>query len=187
MAINTDQIRLGANGTVRVAPTGTALPADFSASFSGTWVDLGSLDENGFSFTDSKTVTDILIWQMLYPGRKIIASRSFSMDFVLREWSQATVALAFGGGTWATTGSGATTVHKYSPPDPHTIDTRMMAFDWVDNAITWRLVLYQGLVSGNVASKVMRTAAVDLPITFDVIGRDGSNPYDLSCNDLAFS
>ena len=187
MAIDTTKIRVGANGTVRVAPTGTAVPADFSADFAAGWVDLGTIDENGVTFEDGKTITDIMAWQLLYPARKIVASRTFKAMFVLREWTKATVSLAFGGGTWADTGTGVTSVHKYTPPDPHTIDTRMLAIDWTDNAITSRLVLNQGLVSGSVSSKVMRTGAVDLPIEFDVIGVDGSAPWYLSNNDLTFS
>lgn len=187
MAINTANIRVGANGTVRVAPTGTAVPADFSASFAAGWVDLGLIDENGVTFEDGKTITDILAWQLLYPARKIVADRTFKVTLVLREWTKASVALAFGGGTFTTTGTGATLVNKYTPPDPHTIDTRQMAVDWVDNAVTYRLVLPQGLVSGNVQTKVFRTGAADLAIEFDVIGVDASAPWLMSNNDALFS
>lgn len=182
-----DGITIGANGKVRVAPAGTVAPIDFTVPFAAAWVDLGRTDENGATFTDSKTVADIPVWQSLYPARKIITARTFQVAFTLRDWTRASVGLAFGGGTW-TVGTGADTgVFEYHPPSPDTVDTRTLAIDWSDGGFHYRIVVTQGMVSGNVATKVVRTAAADLPITFDAIGIDGTDPWSLWTDDPNFT
>lgn len=187
MTAPVDTIRIGANGRVRVAPVGTAAPAAFGTG-AGTWanwVDLGRTDENGAQLTDSKTIADISVWQSLYPARKVITARSFEVVFTLRDWTRASVGLAFGGGTWSETPTGSG-VFVYSPPDPGTVDTRTLAVDWQDNGHNYRFVVGEGLVSGNVQTKLVRNAAADLPITFDAIGVDGQDPWSFITDDPAF-
>src|SRR2546427_11924833 len=124
-----DAIRLGANGQVRVAPAGTALPTDFTSAYGTGWIDLGRCDENGAQVTDSKTIVDIPVWQSFYPGRKIVTARAFEVVFTLRDWTRNSVSLAFGGGTWAM-GTGAdSAIATYTPPTPGSIDLRTLAVD----------------------------------------------------------
>lgn len=181
-----DTIRIGANGRVRVAPVGTTAPTDFAASFPTGWVDLGRTDENGAQLTDSKTITDISVWQSLYPARKVITARSFEVVFTLRDWTRQSVGLAFGGGSWTET-TPTSNVWRYSPPDPGTVDTRTLAVDWQDNGHHYRFLVFEGLVSGNVQTKLVRNAAADLPITFDAIGVDGQDPWQFFTDDPAFT
>jgi hypothetical protein len=183
MTAPVDTIRVGANGQVRVAPIGAVLPVDFTAAFSAAWIDLGRTDENGAQITDTKTIADIPVWQSLYPARKIITARAFEVVFTLRDWTQNSVSLAFGGGTWDV----ATDISTYHPPDPSIIDTRTLAVDWQDNGHNYRFAVTEGLVSGNVQTKLVRNAAADLPITFDAIGVDGLDPWLFITDDPAFA
>jgi hypothetical protein len=184
MTTPVDAIRIGANGQVRVAPVGTVAPADFAAPWVAGWVNLGRTDENGAQLTDSKTIADISVWQSLYPARKIITARTFEAVFTLRDWTRASVALAFGGGTWTEGGTG---IHQYHPPSPETVDTRTLAVDWQDSGHHYRFVITEGLVSGNVQTKLVRNAAADLPITFDAIGVDGADPWQFITDDPTFA
>lgn len=185
MTTPVDTIRIGANGRVRVSPVGTVAPQDFAATpWHAGWVDLGRTDENGAQLTDSKTITDISVWQSLYPARKVVTARSFEVVFTLRDWTRSSVGLAFGGGTWEEVGTG---VHLYHPPAPGTVDTRSLAVDWQDNGHNYRFLVFEGLVSGNVQTKLVRNAAADLPITFDAIGVDGQDPWQFFTDDPAFA
>lgn len=180
----TDQIVVGANGTVRVAPTGTPEPADINAAFDGAWVDLGFTSEDGVTATDAKTLETIPVWQMFYPGRRIITERDFTLAFALRQFAGAQVEFAFGGGEVSADGPGA---FRYTPPAPEVIDERMLAVEWLDDDKTYRLILPKGMVTENVETKIVRTAASDLPITFGVIGEDGVDPWYLLTDDPAFA
>jgi hypothetical protein len=182
MAKDVDDITVGANGTAWVAPVGTAVPADEVTVPGVGWVDLGYIDEKGVTLTDSKTMADIAVWQLFYPARKLITARAFKLAFVLRQWMSATVTLAFGGGTITTPSAGH---NKFVPPAPEVIDERAMMLDWVDGGKNYRLVIPRGLVTDNVASNIVRTAAADLPIGFEVLGSDGVAPWYLLNNDPA--
>lgn len=180
----TSEITVGANGTVRVAPTTTAEPADIAAAYAATWVDLGYLDENGVKFSDQKKVTDIPVWQLFYPARKIVESRDFSAMLTLRQFSGVQVELAFGGGAVTTDGAGK---YRYRPPSPETIDNRKLAVDWIDGTHNYRLIIPNGMVSDNVDVEVARTKAIDLPITFSIIGQDSIDPFYILTDDPSWT
>lgn len=177
-----DTIRIGANGQVYAAPVGTVRPTDFTTPFPSAWINLGRTDDNGAQITDTKTIADIPVWQSLYPARKIITARAFEVVFTLRDWTRASFSLAFGGGTWVAD----TDVVSYHPPDPSVIDTRALCVDWQDNGHNYRFFVSEGLVTGNVQTKLVRNAAADLPITFDAIGIDGVDPWGFETDDEAF-
>ena len=184
MAKDTDEIVIGANGTVRVAPVGTSIPTTAGASFAGGWIDLGYTSEDGVTVTDSKDIEDIPVWQLFYPARRIVTSRDFTVAFVLRQWSTETVSLAFGGGDFTWVGAGQ---YKYEPPSPEMIDERSLAVDWQDGDKNYRLIIPKGMVTENVETNIVRTGAADLPITFGVIGTDDAGaPWTLLTDDPAF-
>ena len=115
MAQDATEVVVGANGDVYVAPVGTSLPLDvddpLNAAFSEA---LGFTSEDGVTATDGKTTENIGAWQSFYPLRTLVTERNFTVAFVLRQWNQDTVSLAFGGGTFTAVGSHTT----YTPPDP---------------------------------------------------------------------
>lgn len=184
MAKEVDQIVVGANGSVHVAPVGTTQPATEIAAYAAGWVDLGYTNEDGVTPTDTKTIKDIMVWQLFYPARKIVTGRSFDVKFSLSQWSIDTVPLAFGGGEVEE----VTTGHfKYTPPSPETIDERALGIDWIDGAKHYRLIIPRGMVSENVDTKLARDDAALLPITFSVIGDDaGGAPWYIFTDDPAF-
>lgn len=185
MPKDTDQIVVGANGTVRVAPLGTTQPADIDAAFAAGWTDLGFTSEDGVTITDSKTLETIPVWQLFYPARRIVTERDFTVAFTLRQFSGAQVEFAFGGGSVSADGAGK---FRYTPPAPETLDERMLSVEWLDGDTTFRLIIPKGMVTENVETKLVRTAAADLPITFGVIGDDAiSAPWYLLTDDPSFA
>jgi len=170
---DTSEIVIGANGTIRVAPVGTVEPADISAAFAPAWVDLGFTSEDGVTIEDTKTLDKVAVWQMLYPARRIITDRDFTVAFAMRQFAAKQIEFAFGGGT--ITGSGGK--YKYVPPDPEDIDERKLAVEWQDGDNTWRLIVPLGIVSDKITTKIERKNPADLPITFSIMGQDGVEPW----------
>lgn len=163
MAIDSDEVVVGGDGHVFVAPAGTAVPTSMSA-LPGTWIDVGYISEDGVSFTDGKEIEDIQAWQSFYPIRKIITAKSSALEFIMRQWNGENLKLAFGGGT-VNNNAGITT---YVPPTPSEFDSRAMVVEWEDGSETYRLVVPKGLVSGDTETAVNRTSATDLPISFAI-------------------
>lgn len=185
MAKEVDEIVVGANGTVWVADEGTAAPANESAVPGGGWTDLGYISEDGVTATDSKDITDINVWQLLYAARKIVTGRSFEIGFNLRQWNSDNVEFAFGGGEVTDLGSAH---YKYTPPAPEFLDERAMMIDWADGDKKYRLVIPKGIVSDDVETQLARANAADLSITFAVVGSDDADdPWYLLTNDPAFA
>lgn len=180
------EIVVGTNGNIWVAPTTATGPDDVSTGMQAVdteWTELGFASEAGVTFTDARTMTDILAWQSFYAVRRIVTARDSSVSFALRQWNGATVAFAFGGGT-ITPAAGEFT---YTPPDPDEVDERSLTIDWADGDKHYRLYLPRGMVTDAVTTNLVRTAAADLPITFGVISDGTVEPYLLFTDDDAFA
>lgn len=185
MGNDADEIVIAANGTVRVAPVGTAEPTTPTEAPAAAWVDLGYITEEGATFTDSKEIEDILAWQSFYPVRKIVTGKEAAVSFSLRQWNEATIPLAFGGGavTNPTTG-----VWRYAPPSPEDIDERALMLDWQDGDKNYRLIIPKGLVTDAVETNLVRTDSAVLPISFAAIpASTADDPWFVLTDDLAFS
>jgi hypothetical protein len=183
MGKDVDEIVVGANGTVWTSPVGTAVPADESAAPGVGWTDLGYVSEDGVTFTDSKTLEKIPVWQLFGPARRIVSERETNLNFVLRQWGLDQVPFAFGGGEVTEPTAGH---YKYAPPDPEDVDERALMVDWVDGTKNYRLVIVRGVVSEAVETQLVRTAAADLPIGFSVNDVESGDRWYLLTNDPAF-
>lgn len=179
---STDQIRVFANGSVYVAPAGTAAPADFEAALDPLLIDLGYTSEDGVGMTKGRTIEPINVWQLLYPARRVITEEDLSINFALRQWSQDTVALAFDGGTFTAAGTG----FKYEPPASPTLQEKLVVIEAVDGAYTYRWIFPKMIVQENGDTQLVRSSAADLPLTLGIIGVDGVAPWHLLTNDPAF-
>lgn len=182
MAVDSDNILVGAAGTVRVAPVGTAVPTGL-ASYSGTWVDLGYLGEDGVSFDPTMDVNEIMAWQDFYPVRRNVTSRGLDITLPLLEWKKDTIPFAFGGGE-VTTDTG---IHTYTPPDPEDIDERALSIEWSDGTRDYRWHIARVMVSSLPSFSVQRTDPATLEITCSVMGVSGATPWHFITDDAAFA
>jgi hypothetical protein len=179
-----DEIVVGANGKVWVAETTDPMPTDSDTALNVAWVDLGYVSEDGVTFTDSKEVESIGGWQSFYPIRRVVTSRDAMVSFVLRQWNEDSVALAFGGGAVTDNGGGE---YEYNPPSPEDIDNRALVIEWTDGTKDYRLLFPSGMVTEAVETNIVRTSAADLPITFAATPASGADAYILFTNDPAFA
>jgi hypothetical protein len=166
MATNPENVLVASGGSVHVAPVGTTLPTTVGASLNAAFVDLGYVGEDGVSVAASVDVTDVLAFQTLLPIRKIVTARTVDLSMVLREWTEQSLLLAFGGGEVSEAGG----EYTYTPPlAGDALYERAMVISWQDGAKNYRLVVERGVVAESVETTLARTAAADLPITFSVL------------------
>ena len=184
MTIDADEVVVGANGTIRVAPLGTAIPTEISAAFDAAWIDLGAVTEDGVSCSDGKSTSDVNAWQSFSPLRKLIDSRTGVIGFELIQWNRSTVGLAFGGGTFSEPSVGE---YKYVPPAPSVLDERMLAVEWADGAKNYRLIYAKGIVADSVETGLSRSSESGLPISFELLGSDSGDPWEFHTDDPAFA
>jgi hypothetical protein len=188
MAIDNDEIVVGANGSIYVANVGATEPTDILSGWAAAWTNLGYATEDGVTITDGKTITDKMAWQSFHPVRKLVTGRMFTVSFTLIQWNLGSVVLAFGGGSVSTPSAG---VYKYTPPTPENIDERALGIEWTDGAPsvhkTYRLIVPRCIVSENVETVVSRTDSANLPITVAAVGEAGTNPWYLLTNDASMA
>lgn len=157
------EVVIGANGSFHTAPFGTALPTNVSTALNAAFLEHGFVSEDGVTFRDEKEVEDIEAWQSFYPVRKVVASKTSGVEAVLRQFNPDNAALAFGGGDVDVAAGVAT----YTPPVPGELAEISTVVEWVDGDSTFRLVIPKGIVTGEVETNLVRTAAADLPIAIE--------------------
>lgn len=184
MSLDAEEIVVGGNHRIYVAPAGTPLPAKMSDTLNGNFLDLGYTTEDGVKFVDAKTIQPVQPSQSFYPVRQIVQNRQATAEFSMLQWNRGTVALAFGGGTWSVPASGQ---YRYTPPDPETIDERAMVIRPVDGDRDFQFVIALGFVTNNVESTFARTGPGLLPITFSVLSDGSNDPWVFDTNDPAFA
>lgn len=182
---NVNEVVIARSGTIWVADVGSTAPADEAASPSASWTDVGHVSEDGLKFRDGANKFTVGAWASQYPIVEDVDNREASFDFILRQWNAKTVVVAFGGGTVSTVTSGH---YKYVPPAASD-GLAQWAFlvDWTKGAYKYRLVVPKSALADQVETQLVRNAAADLPLKFDVIGSDSADPYYVLTDDPAFS
>jgi hypothetical protein len=155
---------VGGNGAVYTGPANSAnLPDDSTTAIHASFTEHGFISEDGVTFRDGKEIEGIPAWQSFYDIRKVVASKSTGVEYVLRQYEPENVQMAYGGGEYDVSGGVAT----YTPPAPGELDERALIIEWEDGDYTFRLVVPKGMVTGEVESVLNRTQATDLPIVFE--------------------
>lgn len=181
MAIDTSEIRVGASGTVYVAPTGSTLPTDESTALDAAFIELGAINEDGVTLSPSRSIEKIRAWQSAKAVRTVITEDELALSFSLMQFNEITLPLALGGGSIAdNTGS-----YTYTPPAAGTVDERAFVIEWVDGNITNRMVVPRGMVTEVSDIELTKGAAIELGLTVEVLG-SSPDDFTLYTDDPAF-
>ena len=101
-----EAILIAAGFHIYTAPVGTPIPVDIDAALDGDFTDVGYTTDDGAVFTHTPTVNPITMHQSFQPVRYVVASVEDTLSFVLGQWDEDTIPLAFGGGEWTATANG---------------------------------------------------------------------------------
>lgn len=184
MPIAGSEVRVGANGTIQLAPSGTAGPANITAPWTG-FTDIGYATEEGVTLSRSLTTEQVRAWQSISTVRYLVTEVEFTLSFNLLQWNKTTLPFWLGGGTVVNQGGGS---FKYSVSSSPTIDERVLGIEWVDGAVTYRAVIGRGMVTESGESSVTRSEGIALPITFAAMSpAAGTELAYLLSNDTALA
>jgi hypothetical protein len=91
------EVQVGtANGPgIWIAPAGTAGPASTTDPWPNPWRILGYLSDDGPTIAPSLDQEDITPWQSVTPIRSVVTSRSVTLQFVMWQLNERTLALYF--------------------------------------------------------------------------------------------
>lgn len=182
---NANEIVIGNNGQVYVAPKGTALPTDPVAALNAAFIGLGYITEDGATVSVNPTVENYMAWQSRSPVRREKTQQEITVAFSLMQWNEQTVPAAFGGGTV----SGSAGNYRYDlPKDDAALDERALVLEAVDGATHMRWVFPRGNATEAVESAYQRGAPSALPITFSALApSEGASPGYFLTDSAAFA
>lgn len=183
---NPDDFVVAGTGEVYVAPVGTALPTNSQSALNASFNGLGYHTEDGVSVNAQVNVFMIRSWQSQFETRRGRDTEDFQLSFVLQQWNEINVPLAYGGGSVTSLGGGE---YKYTPPAPDAaLDERALVCDCIDGSEKVRFVVPRGSVVEAVASTFKRNEAAVLPITWKALQpSDGSAAWYMLPNSAAFA
>lgn len=175
-------------GYLFIAPLLTALPTNTVAGgvFTDAWpvafLPLGATTE-GSTFAYSSTVEAIQAAEFFDPIKYVTTERAGNIAFNLMDFTLANYRRALNGGIAAltpTSGSGATALYDFEPPNPGSEVRCMIGWESLDN--TMRLVLRQTIQGGEVSTAFQKAPSVAaIPCTFNMeVPTAGGAPFKWS-------
>jgi hypothetical protein len=96
MATTASNVQVAVTGGVYVAPTGTALPSDPSASLNVAFDEVGYVAEDGITQSTDDETTEIKAWQNGDIVRRVQNDHSFRLAFTMLETNETTLAQYYG-------------------------------------------------------------------------------------------
>lgn len=151
------------------APTNTVAGSVFTDSWPVAWINLGAT-EDGSKFTYDVTVEPISVAELFDPVSYRTTARAGNMAFNLASWTLTNLKKVLNGGTLTVvSGTGATTLTSYEPPDPGSEVRCMIGWESLD--ATTRLVAYQTLQGGTLETSFKRApdkAVIPAQFNFEV-------------------
>lgn len=166
------------------APIGTALPTNtvagskFTDAWASPWVSLGATEE-GSTFSYSINVEPISVAEFFDPIKYATTERSGNMAFNLADWTLANYKRAMNGGTLSVvSGTGATQLNSYEPPDPGAEVRSMIGWESLDSTV--RIVIRQALNGAEIASAFQKAPAFAvIPCQFQFEKPTSAQPFTI--------
>jgi hypothetical protein len=96
-ALDPTQVQVGTNQGpgLYLAPPDTAPPADTAAVWASPWAVLGYISDDGPTVGQTTDTNEIVPWQSMVPLRTVITKRAVTLQFILWQINEMTVALYF--------------------------------------------------------------------------------------------
>lgn len=92
-----NEVQIGTNNGpgLYLAPVGTAGPADTVTPWPAGWDILGYLSADGPKIGQTTNTNEIIPWQSMVPLRTVITSRAITLNFIMWQINERTLALYF--------------------------------------------------------------------------------------------
>lgn len=178
------EIRVGANGTIYIAPSGTAGPANITAPWTG-FTNIGFATEDGAKLSRSMDTNMVKGWQSISVLRYLITGVGLTAAFTLLQSDKDIIQLYFGGGTVTAQGGGSFLYNISSAP---TVDERVFGLEWVDGSFTYRFVMGRCMVTETGETTVGRDDAIQWPFTLSAMTPNSGTVLGyILTNDTAFA
>jgi hypothetical protein len=178
------EIRVGANGTIYIAPSGTTPPVDILSAWTG-FTNIGYATEDGGKLARSMDTEVVKGWQSISVLRYLITGVGLTCAFTLLQSDKDIIPLYFGGGTVVTQ---AANKYKFDISSAPTVDERVFGLEWTDAALIYRVIMPRAMVTDTGETTIGRNAAIQWPFTLSAMSPNtGTVLATILTNDPAFA
>jgi hypothetical protein len=170
-ALDPSEVQVGtAKGPgIYLAPAGTEIP-DLEDDFEDPWAILGYLSDDGPTVGTSTDSEDLTPWQSVVPIRSIITGRQVTLQFVLWQLNELTLALYFDADVPTVGTDGAVDMELRSDTPQHLY---AVAIDSADAERDFRIGFGRASLSDAGDMQLTRGAAVPLDCTLSALDDGG--------------
>jgi hypothetical protein len=170
--LDPDEVQVGAaNGAgIYLAPAGTLVPDDTSAEWPSPWMILGYLSDDGptiGSSTDSESLTP---WQSRSPIRTVITGRTMTLQFVMWQLNELTLALYFDADVPVPETDGSLKMQVRTDTDQHLY---AVGIDTADGGRALRVGFHRANLTAAGDMQLQKGAAVPLDVTLTALDDAG--------------
>lgn len=138
-------------------PTNTVTASKFSDAWGVAWIPLGATEE-GSTFANSISVEPIAVAEFFDPIKYATTERTGNFAFALADITLANIKRAFNGGALSVvSGTGATQLNKYEPPNPGEEVRCMLGWESLDN--TMRIIVRQTINAAEIGMAFQKAPA----------------------------
>lgn len=156
-------------------PTNTVAGSKFTDTWPGAWLLFGATAD-GTEFSYKPATDDVEVAEYYDPVAVVSTGREISITFDLAQIHATNFKRVLNGGVLSTSGSGATLLSTYDPPDVGA-EVRAMV-GWESQDSTERLVMFQCFQTGDVKiSRKKGAANATLPTEFRAEKPSGFPPF----------
>ncbi|MGH6656632.1 MAG: hypothetical protein ACRDVE_15690 [Actinocrinis sp.] len=181
---NVSQNRSAIKGFVKVAPLGTAVPADVTTAWAAGWIDLGLIDDKGVTSSNKKTMNKVKAWQTPLPIRQLLAERDLIYKFAMLQLNWKTRALWMDAGATSLSGGTYTLV---APADANVTEW-MLGIEWQDGTLVYREFTQRGVFTDSGDVVYVDGTPVLQELTYETLPLDlTTGPVATLTNDPAFA
>jgi hypothetical protein len=163
------QVGTAAGPGIYLAPSGTEIP-DIEDDFEDPWLVLGYLSDDGPTVGTSTDSEDLTPWQSVVPIRSIITGRQITLQFVLWQLNERTLALYFDADV-PTVGAGGDIDMELRSDTPQHLYA--VAIDSADAERNFRIGFGRASLSDAGDMQLTRGAAVPLDCTLSALDDGG--------------
>jgi hypothetical protein len=163
------QVGTAAGPGIYLAPAGTEIP-DIEDDFEAPWAILGYLSDDGPTVGTSTDSEDLTPWQSVVPIRSIITGRQITLQFVLWQLNELTLALYFDADV-PTVGAGGDIDMELRSDTPQHLYA--VAIDSADAERNFRIGFGRASLSDAGDMQLTRGAAVPLDCTLSALDDGG--------------
>lgn len=157
-------------------PDNTVAGSVFTDAWDAAWIPLGATEE-GSTLSYSISVEPVTVAEFFDPIRYATTERAGSFSFALADITLSNFKRAMNGGTLAVvSGTGATQLNKFEPPEPGTEVRCMLGWESLDNDV--RVIVRQTLNGAEISLPFQKAPTkATIACEFRMEKPDGAQPF----------